>query len=190
MQIAPNTALLVIDVQIAINRPSNGKRNNPQAEENIGRLLAAWRKAELPIYHVKNDSLDPESAFHPSKPGNALMPVAVPEPGEPLIIKHVNSAFIGTDLEQQLRDAGITTLVMSGLVLNHCVETCARMANNLGFETYVVSDATATHERWGPDGTYFDGDLIHAVALASIHEEFVTVVDTDTVLAAVPLPSE
>lgn len=187
MQLDPSTALLVIDVQRGINRPANGRRNNPQAEENIGRLLAAWRSAGLPLFHIKHDSTRPDSPFHPTSPGNAIMDVAQPAPGEPLIVKNVNGAFVATDLEQQLRAANIDTVVIIGFVLNHCVETTARGASDRGFTTYVVSDATATHDRRGPDGKLYDADLIHAVTLASIHEEFVTVVDSETVLNAMPL---
>jgi nicotinamidase-related amidase len=187
MELAPSTALLVIDVQLGINRPSNGRRNNPQAEDNIGRLLAAWRASGLPLFHIKHDSTRPDSPFHPTSPGNAIMDVARPLAGEPLIAKNVNGAFVGTDLEQRLRDAGVDTVVVIGFVLNHCVETTARGASDRGFTTYVVSDATATHDRTGPDGKLYDADLIHAVTLASIHEEFVTVVDTETVLAAIPV---
>src|SRR5690606_24369008 len=110
MELAPSTALLVIDVQLGINRPSNGRRNNPQAEDNIGRLLAAWRASGLPLFHIKHDSTRPDSPFHPTSPGNAIMDVARPLAGEPLIAKNVNGAFVGTDLEQRLRDAGVDTV--------------------------------------------------------------------------------
>jgi nicotinamidase-related amidase len=181
---AANTALLIIDVQHGINRPENGRRNNPQAEDNIARLLAAWRGSGRPVYHVKHNSTRPTSPFHPTSPGNEIVEFARPLPDEVLIEKSANGAFIRTGLEQRLRDARITSLVIAGFVTNHCVETTARMASDLDFDTYVVSDATAAHDRVGPDCKLYEADLIHAVALASIHGEFVTVVDTDSVLSA------
>lgn len=183
VELATNAALLVIDVQDAINTPGQGRRNNPQAEENIARLLAAWRDGGRPIIHVKHNSRSATSRFHRAHPGNAIMAIAQPQAGEPLVEKDVNSAFIGTDLEARLRSAGITTLVIVGFVTNHCVETTARMAGNLDFDTYVVSDATATFDRVGIDGQVFEAELVHAVSLANIHDEFVTVADTTSILA-------
>jgi nicotinamidase-related amidase len=180
-----NAALLIIDVQDAVHVPVWGERNNPEAEAHIEALLDAWRETGRPVLHVKHNSRSLTSPFHASHPGNAIQAFASPQPGEPLVEKDVNSAFIGTDLEDRLRDAGITTLVIVGFVTNHCVETTARMAGNLDFDTYVVADATATFEREGPDGRRYPADLVHAVSLASIHDEFVTVVDTATVLASV-----
>ena len=58
------------------------------------------------------------------------------------------------------------------------------MADNLGFSVTLVDDATATFERSGPDGTHFSADLMHRVALASLHGEFATVRSTKDVLAA------
>jgi nicotinamidase-related amidase len=182
-----STALLIIDVQHGINRPENGRRNNPQAEDNIARLLVAWRASDRPVFHVKHNSTRPDSPFHPTSPGNEIMDFARPLPEEPLIEKSANGAFVRTGLEEMLRDAGITTLVIAGFVTNHCVETTARMAGDLDFDTYVVSDATAAHDRVGPDGKLYEAEIIHAVALTSIHDEFVTVVDTGSVLSALDL---
>ncbi|HEY7909837.1 MAG TPA: cysteine hydrolase family protein, partial [Thermomicrobiales bacterium] len=135
----PDTAaLLVIDVQEALDDPRQPPRNNPDAEANIARLLAAWRTAGRRCVHIRDDSLDPGSLFAPGQPGNAIKQIVAPLPDEWLIPKHVHSAFIGTDLEARLRGAGITTLVITGLVANHCVESTARMAGNFGFDTYVV----------------------------------------------------
>ncbi|GAC1399362.1 MAG: hypothetical protein NVSMB49_09420 [Ktedonobacteraceae bacterium] len=52
----------------------------------------------------------------------------------------MNSAFIGTDLEERLRRDGIAMLVITGLTTNHCGETTTHMAGNLGFDTYFVSE--------------------------------------------------
>jgi nicotinamidase-related amidase len=63
------------------------------------------------------------------------------------------------------------------------------MAANLGFRVTVVSDATATFERTGPDGTRYDADVMHRVALASLHGEFAEVLESAAVLQAwAPLP--
>src|SRR5512132_806898 len=111
MKIAKNAALIVIDVQKAFDDPRMGKRNNPQAERNIARLLEAWRATGRPIFHVRHDSVEPGSMLGPGKPGNEIKPDAQPREGEPVIGKHVNSAFIGTDLEQRLRSAGQDSVV-------------------------------------------------------------------------------
>ncbi len=160
-----------------------GTRNNPHAEANMVRLLGAWRTKKRPIIHVQHHSTDPNSPLHPSQPGCTIKKLVAPWSGEePVITKHVNSAFIGTDLEERLRAAGATQLVIVGLTTMHCVSTTARMAGNLGFDTIVVSDATAAFDRTGPDGQHYPAQLVHDVALAELHEEFATVLDTARVL--------
>jgi nicotinamidase-related amidase len=185
MQALPhNAALIVIDVQQAFDDPSWGQRNNPQAEANIGRLLAAWRRAGQPLFHIQHRSPRLGSLFHPEARGFRVKPEAVPLDGEPVLFKSVNSSFIGTDLEQRLRKAGITTLVICGITTDHCVSTTTRMAGNLGFEAYIVEDATATFERTGPDGRHYTAQQMHDTALASLHGEFAEVVSTGQVLQA------
>ncbi len=71
---------------------------------------------------------------------------------EPIITKEVNSAFIGTNLKEQLDKLNIHTLVIVGITTNHCVSTTTRMAGNFGYETYLISDATATFDRIGIKG--------------------------------------
>jgi len=179
-------ALLLIDVQQGFDAPGWGERNNPDAERNIARLLEAWRNAGWPVLHVQHISVEPGSVLGPGQPGSELKPEAMPAPDEPLFQKNVNSAFIGTDLEAQLRERGIEALVLVGLTTNHCVSTTARMSGNLGFDTYVVDDATATFDRVGHDGRQYDAAEVHAISLASLHGEFATVLGTDEVLAAGP----
>jgi nicotinamidase-related amidase len=178
-----DAVLLVIDVQQAFNDPSWGQRNNPGAEANIAALLADWRKTQRPVIHVQHRSPRPDSLFHPDRPGFEVKPEAVPLSGEPVVYKDVNSAFIGTDLEQRLRAMGAKTLVIVGITTDHCVSTTTRMAGNFGFETYIVSDATATFERRGPGGKRFSAEQMHETALTSLHQEFATVIDTASVLA-------
>jgi nicotinamidase-related amidase len=128
------------------------------------------------------------SPLRPGQRGNDFKPETAPVAGERVIEKRVNSAFIGTSLESTLRRAGSYGLVIVGLTTNHCVSTTARMAGNLGFATWVVSDATATFDRVGPDGVQHRAEQIHAIALSDLHGEFATVVDTATVIAALQAP--
>jgi nicotinamidase-related amidase len=185
MKLPVNTTLLVIDVQQGMHDPSKGPRNNPDAEHKLSLLLAAWREQGRPIIHVKHNSIHEHSVFHQSHPGNQIQELARPIDGEPLIEKSANCAFVGTDLEQRLRDNGVTTLVIVGFVTNHCVETTARIAGDLGFETYLVSDATAAFDRVGPDGQFHEAQEIHSVALTSVHGEFATVVNSTQILSAI-----
>lgn len=180
-----DAALIIIDVQVGFDGPEWGQRNNPEAEANIARLLDAWRRTGRLIFHVKHDSLNADSSLRPDSSGNQIKAVVWPREDEPLVRKSVNSAFIGTDLEVRLRDAGVHAVVLTGLTTNHCVETTARMAGNLGFDTYFVWDATATFDRTGPDGRWHSADDILSVTLANLHDEFATIVATDTVLEQV-----
>ena len=169
----PKPTLIVIDVQRAFDDPAWPERNNPGAEARVADLLAAWRGAGAPLVHVRHESAAPEGLFRRGTDAFEFKPEAAPLPGEPVVEKRVNSAFIGTDLERRLRDAGAETVVVAGLTTDHCCSTSARMAGNLGFETWFVADATATHARGE-----FDAETIHRTALASIDEEFCEVLDS------------
>lgn len=176
------TALIIVDVQDGLDDPVWGTRNNPDAERNMARLLQAWRTQGRPIFHIQHMSQRPTSPLRPNQPGNAIKRIVAPQGDEPVIQKSVNSAFIGTDLENRLHEQHIQSVVIVGLTTNHCVETTARMASNLGFKTFVVDDATAAHDCKGYDGTHYPAETIHAVSLANLHGEFATVLKTDQLL--------
>ncbi|HZI95389.1 MAG TPA: cysteine hydrolase family protein [Patescibacteria group bacterium] len=177
-------ALLVIDVQRAIDHPSWGRRNNPQAERNIERLLDAWRRTGRPIVHVRHLSREPGSTYRPGQDGIEFKNEALPRPGEEIVTKHEHSAFVGTGLEAWLRSRGIGALVIAGVITNNSVEATARMAADLGFETCVVSDATATFDKRDFTGTPRSAEEVHAMSLANLEGEYASVNDTDSVLAA------
>lgn len=178
MKLNLNTALLLIDVQNFFDDPVNGKRNNLNAEENMANLLHMWRKTNRPVIHIQHIS-NPSLPHHP---GRDIKEIVAPLPNEPVIVKQVNSAFIGTNLEHLLRESEIDTLVIVGLTTDHCVSTTTRMAKNLGFNPYLVSDATATFERVSFDGKLYSAEEIHELALVHLHEEFATIVDTEGIL--------
>ena len=173
-------ALILIDIQKAFDHLKywGGERNNPEAENNAGELLQLWRANNLPIFHIKHCSTIPTSPLNETHSGNEFKEIVRPIDGEPVIKKNVNSAFIGTDLKERLDIENVSKLVIVGLTTDHCVSTTTRMAANFGYTTFLVSDATATFNKKGVDGRNYAAELIHETALASLNEEFATIITT------------
>ena len=179
------TALLVIDVQMALahDDAAGAERSCPQAEENISRLLEAFRDRGNTVIHIHHHGLDPEDPFHADAPGATVQPVAAAIEGEPTYIKNVSSAFIGTTLEADLRKSGIERIVTCGATANHCVETTTRMAGNLGFDTIYASDGVWAYAATGPDRIEHTAEQIHSISLANLQGEFANVLSTEEILA-------
>lgn len=180
-QFGRESALLLIDVQVGVDvlshwGGSNGRRNNPDAEAKMSQLLAAWRNAKLQVAFTRHDSRESASPLKFSLPTGAQKPGFEPAAGEIVVEKDVNSGFIGTDLEIQLRRAKISRLAIVGFFTNFCVETTTRMSGNLGFDTYLIEDCCSTSNRIGPDGVDRDPELVHAMTVANLHGEFCTAI--------------
>ncbi len=105
-----------------------------------------------------------------------------PTDEELIITKKVNSSFIGTNLEDYLKENGITTVVITGLTTPHCVSTTTRMSGNLGFATYLISDATAAFGMKDHNDTYYNPATIHNISLATLHNEFATILTTEQLI--------
>ena len=164
--------------------PAWGARNNPGAEANGLKVLDYWRTTGRPVFIVRHDSTEPDSSLRPGQAGNDLMPGFAPQDGETLITKHVNSAFIGTDLEARLRAAGITAVTVFGLTTDQCVSTTVRMASNLGFATTLVEDACACFAQTSFHGDPVSAELLHMAHITTLNTEFARVVTTDDIIRA------
>jgi len=171
MRLPSDAALILVDLQQAIDDPRWGPRNNPHAERAIDALIAAWREEGLPIVHIRHDSVERDSPYRPDRPGHAFKPEAAPGPGEAVIGKRGHSAFVGTKLEATLDARGATTLVVCGVLTHNSVEATAR-------------HAAALVDR---SGATWPAELVHRLALACLDGEYATVVDAATTLAAARL---
>ncbi len=183
-----NAALVIVDLQKAFDDPRTGRRNNPEAEANTGRLLAAWRRTGRPVIHAQHLSRDPDSPYRPGQPGCDFKEEVCPQAGELVVQKSTNNAFIDTGLGPYLDNKAIHTLVFAGVATNNCVEATVRMAGNLGYEAYLVADATATADRTDLAGRIWRAEEIQALTLANLQGEYATVTSTGEILARLVAP--
>ncbi|KQW38420.1 cysteine hydrolase family protein [Rhizobacter sp. Root404] len=182
-----DTALLLIDVQKGVNDlphwgGASGRRNNPEAELKMAALLDGWRELAFPIVFTKHNSRQKVSPLKDVLPGGDFIEPLQPLPGELVVSKDVNSAFIGTNLELELRRRAVSRLVVVGFFTNFCVETTVRMAGNMGFDTYLAHDCCATTNRFDLDGRDHDPEDVHRLSVASMHGEFCTALSHDDIL--------
>jgi nicotinamidase-related amidase len=175
-------ALIIVDVQKAFDDKKWGERNNLSAEENISKILQLWRGKGWTVIHIRHTSDNLNSVFHPNNKGFAIKETVEPIDEEVIITKKVNSSFIGTNLEELLKVNEIKTVVITGLTTPHCVSTTTRMSGNLGFNTYLISDATAAFGLKDQNGRYYDADTIHNISLATLHDEFATILKTEQLI--------
>jgi nicotinamidase-related amidase len=178
--IAP--ALLIVDMQVGMGWPASGSRNNPGAEAAIANLLGAWRTQGAPVVHIRHISRTPGSPFWPGQPGVEFQPPLAPLDFEHVVEKNVPDALVNTGLERWLRIRGISSVVIVGVSTNNSVEATARTAGNVGFQTYVVADATFAFEKTDFDGRARTAEEVHAMALANLQGEYASVISASAAL--------
>lgn len=193
-QFGADTALLLIDVQKGVHVLSHwggptGRMNNPQCQQRLVSLLSAFRSAGRTVAFTRHDSLEPDSPLKFALETGDQLEGLAPEPGEICVSKNVNSAFIGTPLDVDLRRRGIGRLVVAGYFTNFCVETSVRMAGNIGFDVYLAHDACATCNRIDLNGVDHDPELVHDLSVAAMHGEFCTALTTDTLTGLLSGPA-
>ncbi|MFN6315694.1 MAG: cysteine hydrolase family protein [Rhodoluna sp.] len=176
-------ALIVVDVQKGFAEwDIKGARNNPDCERNVAKLIEGWREAKQPIVFVRHDSVMEKSVLRPGQPGNDFKDVVSGEP-DLLVTKSVNSAFYGQpDLHQWLEDSGISDIAICGIQTNLCCETTARMAGNLGLDTWFVLDATHTFAKTYR-GKTISAEELSEITAANLAGEFADVITTSDALA-------
>lgn len=172
-------ALMIIDVQQAIDDTQYwGERNNPDMEERLADLLACWRGGNGHVVHVRHFSRTPRSPYRSGQPGADFKACVMPRQGERVVTKHVNSAFVGTDLESWLRRHGVTRLVVAGVATAHSVSTTVRHAACLDFDVSVVNDACATFAVEDRHGQRWSADEVHRLNLALLDGEYAEIAST------------
>ncbi len=181
--VVPDDAILiVINAQIGLLDAISEGRNNLDAEKNIARILEYWRKKKCRIVHVKHVSDKADSVFYKLSEGCEFLSSAQPMQGEAVIEKMKSSAFTGTSLESFLNKEAASSLVLIGFTASECIDATAKDAAALGYNAFVVGDATATFDLRDQSGKLVKAERIHRLTLININAFYAKVIYTSDVL--------
>ncbi|WP_458525452.1 cysteine hydrolase family protein [Onishia taeanensis] len=176
-------ALLLIDLQQAIDDVDlHGVHSNPALNDRLEELLTCWRGGNGHIVHVRHFSYTPGSPYRSGHAGAEFKASALPLAGERIVTKHVESPFIGTDLEAWLRRHGIARLVLAGVSTGHAVSTTARHAHCLDFGVVVVADACASFPLDEIDGERWSAEDVQRFSLSLLGSHYARIASTREVV--------
>lgn len=178
-----DAALVIIDAQGEYRSGRMALPGIDPALARIAELLARARSAGTPIFHVAQLGQQ-GSLFDPTTERGAILPPAAPITGEPLIMKRLPNAFAGTELHERLQQAGRKTLIVAGFMTHMCISASTRAALDLGYQTSVIADATATRALPAHDGgAPIPAEIVHRIALAELADRFALVVASGEIAA-------
>lgn len=140
---AGQTALLVIDVQVAMFEEGEPPHKGDEMLANIGGLLDRARAAEAPVIFVRHIGVGYEP-MTPGNPGFEIHPAIPPQPDEVVIDKRACDAFCETPLGDLLESLDVTRVVIAGMQTDYCVDSASRSALHRGYDVLLASDAHST----------------------------------------------
>ncbi|WP_073521756.1 cysteine hydrolase family protein [Pseudomonas fluorescens] len=179
---AGKSALLVIDFQ---NEYFTGRMpisDGAKALANTRKLIEFADRHHMPVYHVQHIAPAGSAVFATDGETVKFHPQMQPRDNDTVVQKTTVSVFASTDLDSRLKKAGITNLIITGLMTHACVAGAARDAAPLGYNVLVASDASATRAITRVNGDTVDKDALHKSALAEIEDTFGDVMTTAQVL--------
>lgn len=177
-----SSILIIINAQNGLFDATQEGRNNSEAERNIAKLLQYWRSKSREVVHVKHVSDNPSSHFFKKSSGCDFLESLIPKKQEHIVEKTKSSAFLNTQLESLIDKDNCKNIILVGFTANECIDATARDAVALGFETFVVGDATATFDLRDPSGKLVKADRIHKLTLANINAFYAKVVTIRDIL--------
>ena len=173
-----STALLVIDFQ---QEYFTGRLPIPDGQKALNKareLIAFADKARIPVYQIQHIAPAGSAVFALDGEGVKFHPQMLPRAGDTVLQKTTVSVFGSTELDRLLKEKGIKTVIIAGLMTHACVAGGARDAAPLGYQVVVASDASATRSITRADGSSIDANSLHHAALASVEDTFGDVMTT------------
>ncbi len=177
-QAAPlkDSALVMIDCQ---NTYRNGIMQLTGVEEALQeaqKLLHMARAMKIPVFHIRHDA-GPGTPYDVNAPIGAIADEVAPIAGEAVITKHYPNSFTQTDLDAQLKAAGVKNLVLAGFMTHMCINSTAHGAFNLGYKVTVIASATATRPLQAINGKVLSAQEVHDGAIASTRDLYAAIID-------------
>jgi nicotinamidase-related amidase len=178
-----DSALVIIDAQGEYRTGRMALPGIDSALAGIAALLARARSAGTPILHVAQTGQQ-GTLFDPTTERGAILPQAAPVVGEPVIMKRLPNAFAGTKLHDRLQQIGRRNLILAGFMTHMCISASARAALDLGYQTTVTADCTATWALPAHDGSApIAAEIVHRTALAELGDRFAAIVTARDIAA-------
>jgi nicotinamidase-related amidase len=176
------SALLVIDAQDSFKSTDRWeKRNNKDFEKNVAQLVNFYRQHGLPVIYFLHSDEDP--GFEITSPYYKLMDFLSPLKSEPVIHKVTRNVFTSTGLPALLLEKGVRRVLITGIQMEQCCETSARVAADLGFAVDFITEATMTfpipnHDRPGEE---LGVDAIRERTEYALRRRFARITSIDTI---------
>jgi nicotinamidase-related amidase len=141
-----NTAFMIVDVQMGMYSNKYGMlHNGEKVLQNILILLQKARSSNTPVIFVQH-TVEGEDDYERGKPTWEIHPLIKPMKGEEIVEKSKCDSFYKTNLEEILKQKGITNLVICGMQSEYCIDTTCRRAFSIGYKSILVSDAHSTFD--------------------------------------------
>lgn len=173
-----STALLVIDFQ---QEYFTGRMPIPDGQKALTKareLIAFADQARIQVYQIQHIAPAGSAVFALGGEGVKFHPQMLPRAGDTVLQKNTVSVFGSTELDRLLKEKGIKTVIITGLMTHACVAGAARDAAPLGYQVVVASDASATRSITRADGSKIDASNLHRAALAEVEDTFGDVMTT------------
>lgn len=169
------STLILIDCQNTYTHGVMELEGVQAALDEVEILLDRARSAGIPIIHVQHDD-GPGSLYDIEGASGAIVSRVAPHNGEPVVVKNYPNSFVQTDLDDVLKTANASNLVLAGFMTHMCVNSTARGAFNLGYSPTVVAAATATRALPGLNDAVVPAEAVQSASLAAVADLFAVVV--------------
>jgi nicotinamidase-related amidase len=170
------SALILIDPQEEYVTGAVPLAGIDAAVEEASKLLDIARDAGVPVFHIHHHGKPGGALFDPNGPFVRAIQALAPVEGEEVVIKTLPNAFANTDLDDRIKAAGRTELIIAGFATHMCISATARAALDRGYRTTVVASATATRDLPDPLGGIVPAGEVHRATLAALADRFAIVV--------------
>lgn len=169
------STLIIIDAQNTYRGGVMELTGIEPALDACARLLARARRLGVPVIHVQHDA-GPGSLFDIRAEIGAIADKVAPADGEPVVVKRLPNAFVGTELDVLLKEKGAKNLLIIGFMTHNCVNSTARGAYSLGYGVTVPADCTATRSLPALGGGVVTAEALQVSVLATLADMFGVVV--------------